>query len=252
MTAVSQVGQAQFRAALLDAAMPVPEGLVDGRGAPAGRRYSVYRNNVAVSLTEALIKGFPVVTRLLGEVNMKGLAGLYLRQHPPTSPILMFYGDSFPDFVATLPQLEHLGYLPDVARIDLALRQSYHAADADPIDPAALAALPPDALVAARFTLAPALRLIRSRWPIHAIWRFNTEDGAPRPEPGGQDVVILRPGFDPEPHLLPPGGAACIAVLRDGGTLGDAHEAATAEAPGFDLAPILSLLLAGGAITSLH
>lgn len=246
------VGQDQFRAALLDPTLPVPEGLTDGAGVPAGRRYAVYRNNVAVSLTEALIEGFPVVTKLLGEVNMKGLAGLYLRQHPPTSPILMFYGESFPDFVAGLPQLAHLGYLPDVARIDLALRQAYHAADADPVDPAKLAALPPETLVAARLTLAPALRLIRSPWPIHAIWRFNTEDGAPKPDPGGQDVAILRPAFDPEPHLLPPGGGACIAALMAGASLGEAHDAAVAETPEFDLSQVLSILLAGGAICDLH
>lgn len=246
------VGQDQFRAALLDPAQPVPEGLTDGAGAPAGRRYSVYRNNVAVSLTEALIEGFPVVTKLLGAVNMKGLAGLYLRRHPPTSPILMLYGDSFPDFVATVAQVAHLGYLADVARIDLALRHSYHAADADAVDPAALAALPPEALVAARLTLAPALRLIRSPWPIHAIWRFNTEDGAPKPEPGGQDVAVLRPGFDPEPHLLPPGGAACIAALMSGATLGEAHDAGVTETPEFDLSQVLSILLAGGAICDIH
>ena len=246
------VGQDQFRAALLDPAQPVPEGLTDGTGAPAGRRYAVYRNNVAVSLTEALIEGFPVITKLLGEVNMKGLAGLYLRRHPPTSPILMLYGDSFPDFIATVPQVAHLGYLADAARLDLALRHSYHAADADPVDPAALATLPPEALVAARLTLAPALRLIRSPWPIHAIWRFNTEEGAPEPDPGAQDVVILRPGFYPEPHLLPPGGAACIAALMAGATLGEAHDAGLAETPEFDLAQVLSLLLAGGAICAIH
>lgn len=246
------VSQDIFRAALLDAAQPIPDGLIDGQDRPAGRRYNVYRNNVAVSLTEALRQGFPVITKLLGQQNMDGLAGLYLRAHPPGSALMMHYGAEFPDFVASLPQLAHLGYLPDVARLELALRRSYHAADATPIDPGDLGARSPEALLNTRLILAPALELIRSPWPIHAIWLFNTEDNAPKPAPVAQDVVILRPEFDPLPHALAPGGGAFIAALNAGQTLGSAHDAALAEAPDFDLAASLALLISGGAITSLN
>ena len=246
------VDQDLFRAALLDPAQPVPDGLVDGTARPAGRRYNVYRNNVAVSLTEALREGFPVITKLLGQQNMDGLSGLFLRAHPPQSPVMMFYGAEFPAFIADMPQLAHLGYLADVARIELGLRRAYHAAGVPPIDPQALASLPPEGLLTTTFTFAPALQLIRSDWPIHAIWRFNSEAAAPKPEAGAQDVLILRPEFDPYPHLLPPGGAALITALINAHTLGAALDAATAEAPGFDLTPLLALLLDGGALTSLN
>ena len=249
MTAVTQD---MFRAALLDAAQPVPEGLLDGHDHPAGRRYNVYRNNVAVSLTEALCDGFPVITKLLGQQNMDGLAGLYLRAHPPSSPLMMFYGEQFPDFIVGLPQLSHLGYLPDVARLELAMRQSYHAADSAPIDPAQLGSLSPDALMAARFTLAPSLHLIRSQWPLHAIWRFNTEEGAPQPQAMAQDVVILRAEYDPIPHPLPRGGGTFLASLLAGHTLGAAHEAASNHVTDFDLGPILALLIQSNALISLH
>jgi len=248
MTAVSQD---IFRAALLDAAQPVPDGLLDGASRPAGRRYNVYRNNVAVSLTEALCEGFPVITKLLGQQNMDGLAGLYVRAPPPSSPLMMFYGDQFPAFISEMPQLAHLGYLPDVARLELAMRRSYHAADAAPIDPATLGALPPDALMAARVRIAPAVQVVPSPWPIHAIWRFNTQDGAPKPTAQAEDVVILRPAFDPMPHVLPAGGAAFLEALMADDPLGLAHDAATQTAPDFDLGPLLALLIQGGALMSL-
>lgn len=245
-------GQETFRAALFEPAQAVPDGLRDGHGGPAGRRFAVYRNNVAVALTEALESGFPTVRKLLGPQNFRGLAGLYLRAHPPASPVMMLYGGTLPAFIAKTPQLAHLGYLPDVARLDLALRESYHAADARPVAPEVLAAIPAKALEGIRLSLAPALRLLRSRWPLHAIHRFNHEPGAPKPVPRAEDVLVTRPGFDPLPRLLPPGGGAALAALRDGRTLGAALAAGTAEDPAFDPAALLTLLSQDGCITGVE
>ncbi|MEY8839921.1 putative DNA-binding domain-containing protein [Cribrihabitans sp. XS_ASV171] len=244
------VSQEAFHGALLDPARAHPKGLCDGQARPAGRRFDVYRNNVAVSLTEALHEGFPVIAKLLGPQNMDALAGLYLRQHPPASPLMMRYGAEFPDFLASLPQLSHLGYLPDVARLELVLRRAYHASDAEPIDPQALA-IAPKALMDATLTFAPAVQLIRSPWPIHAIWRFNTEDGAPKPVAGPQDVIVTRPEYDPVPRLLPQGGADWIAAVQAGESLAAAQDRALALTPDFDLAALLALLLGDSALSSL-
>lgn len=245
------VDQTQFRTALLDPARARPEGLTDGAGQPAGRRFDVYRNNVAVALTEALETAFPVIAKLLGERNFRTMAGVFLRAHPPSSPLMMFYGAEMPGFLQAFEPTSQIGYLPDVARLELALRESYHAADADPVDPGVLQAMDPGLLMGARIGLAPSLRLVRSPWPVHAIWRFNTEPEAPKPQMEAQNIAVLRPDMDPVPHLLPRGGGAFIAALLAGETLAGAMDAATAEAPDFDLTATLSLLIGQGAITSL-
>ena len=242
--------QTAFHAALLDGAHPVPDGLTDGQNRPAGRRYNVYRNNIAVSLGEALATGFPVIAKLLGPQNFDGIAAIYLRAHPPQSPLMMQYGQDFPDFLAGFAALSHLGYLADVARLELALRAAYHAADAQPVDPAMLQSISPETLMAAHIRLAPAVRLVRSDWPIFDIWRYNTEENAPKPQAGAQDVLITRPEFDPAPHLLPPGGAAWIAALSDH-TFGAAHDIALKENPNFDLGTALGLLVQGNAMTDI-
>ncbi|MVO16924.1 DNA-binding domain-containing protein [Parasedimentitalea huanghaiensis] len=243
--------QSQFTRAMMDASIPVPEGLMDAQSRPAGRRFDVYRNNVAVSLTEAMHAAFPVIAKLLGRENMDGLSGLYLRAHPPSSPLMMFYGEHFPDFLAAMEQLNHLGYLPDVARLELSMRRSYHAADSVPIDPEKLAQLSPDALMQTEVKFAPSMQVIASPWPIFDIWRYNTQDGAAKPDGVAQDVMITRPEFDPAPHLLPPGGAAFIVALQRGQDIGSAHEAALAKTPEFDLGATFTLLLQGGVILKL-
>lgn len=248
---MNSIPQTLFRDALLDPTQAVPDGLSDSAGRPAGARFNVYRNNVAVSLNEALHTGFPVIAKLLGKENMDGLTGLFLRAHPPSHPVLVLYGDALPDFIASLPQLEHLGYLPDVARLELALRRAYHAADADPIAPEALAALAPEDLMTTQAKLAPSVQILCSDWPIYDIWRFNTEDGAPNPAPVAQDVLITRAEFDPVPALLSAGDAVWIEALRQGQTFGAALEAAQTCAPNFDMTHPLTRLLAGNALTSL-
>lgn len=236
--------QDDFTRALRDAGTAPPKGLLDGAGRGAGRRFDVYRNNVAVSLLEALRTAFPVLRKLLGDANFTILARAFAAAHPPSSPLMMFYGAEMPAFVADFGPTAGTRYLPDVARLELALRESYHAADAEAVAAERIASLPPEELVGARLGLQPAARLIRSDWPVFSIWRFNTEDGAPKPEMTAEDVLILRPGFDPEPHLLPPGGGAVIARLLSGATLGEAQDGIDT-----DLAAILAILLGHGAIT---
>jgi hypothetical protein len=238
--------QTEFASALLNPEAALPAGLIDPQGRPAPKRFSVYRNNVASSLTRALEAGFPVVRKLLGPEYFGAVAVLHLRAHPPQSRQIMLYGKDFPGFLAGFPPLRHLPYLADVARLELAIRASYHAADSLPVDATALA-LPEVALLSSRFSLAPSLRMIRSPHPVFSIWLANAR-GGPAPTPGAQDVLVLRRDYDPEPQLLPPGAAAFIATLQDGQTL---SQALTEAGAGFDLGPVLTLLLANHALTGI-
>ena len=245
------VSQDSFVTALLDPEATVPEGLANPDGAAASKRFDVYRNNVAVSLTEALGTAFPVIKQLVGDAFFDQMASIFLRQHPPSSPLMMFYGAEMPAFLKDFEPAQKIGYLPDMARLELAIRHSYHAADAAPIDPTVLQSTPPDVLMMSHLTLAPAVRLVRSDWPIHAVWMFNKVEGSPKPAMAAEDVLVVRPEYDPELLLLPKGSADFIAGLRAGNTFGEALDTASQRAPDFDLTTTLGILLSGGAITSL-
>ncbi|MEP2784507.1 MAG: DNA-binding domain-containing protein [Pseudoruegeria sp.] len=245
------VGQSDFTTAILDPELAVPTGLVDPDGRPAGKRFSVYRNNVVVSLTEALGTAFPVIKKLVGDTFFDALAGVYLRRFPPHSPLMMFYGENMPDFLAGFEPVQHLGYLPDIARLELAMRHSYHAADTIAISPERLQDLSPDRLMASTLRFAPAVQLLRSHWPIAGIWTFNMIEGAAQPVQTGENALITRPEYDPTITALPPGGGVFVAALTSGETFGEALDKATAATEAFDLSQTLGILITGAAITDI-
>lgn len=241
--------QTAFQAAILDPEAAVPDGVINPDGTPAQKRFNVYRNNVAVSLSDALETAFPVVRKLVGDAFFCAMAGVYLRKHPPKSPLMMFYGDAMPQFLGRFGPAKSIAYLPDIARLELALRHSYHAADATPVDVHALSTRAPDALMSAKLRIAPATQTVSSDYPLHAIYRANTQTDAPKPVMQAESVLITRAAFDPEIHPINAAAATCVAALQKGQSLGQAM--ATADKT-LDLGAILGLLLAQGAVTEIY
>lgn len=239
-------GQIDFAAALLDSELPVPAGLIDPQGRAAGKRFGVYRNNVVSSLIEAMRASFPVIHKLLGDENFTNICGLFVRQHPPQSPVLMFFGSAFPDFLEDFPPLAHLPYLRDVARLELAQRHSYHAADATPLGAEVFEGLDDGGLSRARIDLVPSARIVTSAYPIVGIWRFNMIEGAPKPAPEQECALVYRAEFDPAIEAIDAPTAACLAALQAGATLGEALAAADAIAADYDPSTAIGTLLRCG------
>lgn len=244
-----KVSQSEFHTALRRPDAPVPTSLKDASGASAGRRFDVYRNNVATSLMDALETGFPVIAKLLGSENFRNLAREFQWGHPPASPLMMQYGEGFAEYLDAHPALARFPYLGDVARLEYALRQSYHAADSIPIKPERLE--DPD-LIDARFGFAPTVQIVSSRWPVLSIWRFNTQAGAPKPDAKAEHVLVTRPDYDPTPEEITAGDAALLRELLSDAPLSAALRAAQAVEPEHDLGRILVRLLKGRAITDIH
>lgn len=245
--------QATFAQALLDPDRPLPPGVIAHTHDAPVQRFAVYRNNVVVSLIEALAARFPATQRIVGEEFFRAMAGLFARAYPPRSPLMMQYGDDFPDFIAGFAPAAELPYLADVARLEAARTRAFHAADAAPLPAAAFAAIPPDERAALRVALCPGTAILRSSHPVVTIWAMNTDDGEPAaiedwvPE----DALVSREGFAVAVRRLPPGGAAFLLDLAHGATLGEAAAAAVDGTAAFDLTANLAGLLGAGLVAEI-
>jgi hypothetical protein len=247
------MNQQAFADALLDPQQPCPPGLRAWNGSDPARRFAVYRNNVLASLVGALADSFPVVQQLVGEEFFHAMARLYVEAAPPRSPLLAFYGEDFPDFIASFPPAAGLPYLADVARLELLRVRAYHAADLPPLDATELAAAlsDPERLPGMRLALHPSVATISSAYAIASLWAAHQgllEIASVDPTQA-ECALILRHGLEVEVNRIGPGATAFIQGLGAGIPLGQAVGTALAIEPGFDLGTTLAQLLAGGAIT---
>ncbi|MGE0279604.1 MAG: putative DNA-binding domain-containing protein, partial [Rhizobiaceae bacterium] len=186
--------QDAFALALLQPGSPIPSGIVTAWGEADAARFAVYRNNVFVGLTRALARRFPVTERLVGAAFFHGMARAYAQEHKPATPLMFAYGSDFPDFIAAFAPAASLAYLPDVAQLEAAWSDAYHAADAASLTPIELSALTPDQMETARLTPHPAVRLVRSDHPVGAIWAAHQDDEVARIRDWrAETVLITRP-----------------------------------------------------------
>lgn len=248
---------AAWAAALLDPALPCPDGVRAWNGSDPAVRLAVHRNNLVSGLVDGLGLGFPVTQQLVGEAFFRAMAALFVRQQPPRSAVLAHYGDGLAGFIDHFEPAFSLPYLADMARLEHARSRACHAADAPALTAQAAApALASGARIGElRLVCHPSCGLVRSAHAVVSLWAAHQVAGEPslahidlaQPEA----ALVLRPGLDVHVVPLAPGVAAFVADLLRQACLAHAAASAFAAHPGFDLAAALRLLVVQGALTSI-
>lgn len=247
--------QTAFAQALLDPELPCPSGLITCNGSDPSLRFAVYRNNVMVSLIDALADTYPVVQALVGEAFFRAMARVFAQANPPHSAVMAYYGRDFAAFIAAFPPAASVPYLADVARLEMARVLSFHAADVLPVPASALqAALAnPQQLLSLRLVLHPSVYTVASAFSVGSIWAAHQAEphAAPVDPDLAQAVLVFRHGLVVDTLDMAPGIEAFVSALHTGQTLLEAACAASQVEPEFDLANALALLLRLQLITHL-
>ncbi|NIR29203.1 MAG: hypothetical protein GWN84_07785 [Gammaproteobacteria bacterium] len=244
--------QERFADDLLAESEPMPPSYPWQRGAGGTRRLNVYRNNFRESFTDALRAAFPVVHRLVGDAFFAEMARRYVAQIPSTRGDLTGYGHAFPGFLAQQPELNALRYLPDVARLEWALQESYHAASARPLHPG----VPPEQVPELRFRLHPSVHLLSSDYPITRIWTVNQDgydgDGTVSLDEGGAWVMVHRTDEGVGWQTLRRGAWAFLKAISEGRRFERACDAGLAAEPSFGIHRALPALVADGIVVGIQ
>jgi len=206
-------------------------------------RIGIYRNNVLGNYRRALAATFPVVKKLVGADFFDAAVAVFVRAYPSTRGDVNGYGGDLPRFLDAYEPARPLAYLPDVARLEWAIDQAGIAADAEPLDLAALAEVPEDARAALGFFLSPSARLIESRYPVLHIWQINQpdHDGAERVDlgEGGDSLLVVRGENGVGIERLRAGETALLRAFAGHVPLGVAAARASEADRSFDLSVAL-------------
>jgi uncharacterized protein (UPF0276 family) len=230
--------QSQFSQALFDArneeqVLPLFKGNVQ----LAEQRFALYRGNLVGTWNKTLAAAYPVLQELVGEEFFGGLTRAYGKAFPSDNGDLNLFGAHFAQFLGGFEHVAAYPYFPDMARLEWLLHRAHYAHSDHQVGAADFANLSPEQMDYASLKLNPACSLIRSDWAVVELWQAH-QPGMERTFPAELACpnygLVVRPHWKTDLLALPPAAFALLDTLVQGGTLGQALDAALEVDADFD------------------
>ena len=218
------------------------------------RGLAAYRANAHALAHRALAAACPTVEAMVGADQLPGLARAFWQAHPPDCGDIAEWGQALPDWLATQPALADWPWLPDAARLDLAIHHGERAEDAD-FDAPSLALLGEHDPAELLLHWLPGSTLVRSAYPVVALYRAHQGVAAETTADGlaaarsrlaagqGEHALVWRRGWRCQVLALSEADAGFVQTLLAGCSLGEALAGAE---PGFDFGRWLTQALSQG------
>ena len=143
----------------------------------AVERIGIYANAYFYRLLDCLVEDFPATLAVLGADNFAALVKEYLLEHPPTEPSIVYAGLFLADFLNDHPFAERWPFIADLARLERAILDVFHAADAPALRLETLQAVPSEEWPALKLRTHPAVEIVHSEWRISDVLHTVEEQG---------------------------------------------------------------------------
>ena len=189
----------------------------------ASERVGVYQGMYLMRMVEALATDYPVIKHFLGDDAFDELVTDYVARYPSRSYTLNRLGDHLPQFLADRPDWSQDGFLPDLARFELAMTEVFDEEETPVLSGEDLEAVPPEAWEEARLRPIAALRLLElEHVVVPHLTAFHRDRPCPKPMKLPSWVVVYRRDYSVLRLELSTPEFALLSSLVDGTPLGEA------------------------------
>ncbi len=220
------------------------------------KRLKIYRNNIIGSLTDVMLATFPLTEALVGKEFLEHMARSFILQNPPEQSCLSFYGVGFDQFIEGFEPAKALPYLPDIARLEIAMNEAYYAKDDAALTAKELSDIPHDTLEQLDLNLRTSARIVSSHYPLRLIKDFceNTSDETQNLDisVGGENLLVYRPALDVAIIPLEEDEKEFLNHLTNGDNFGQAADRTLNKFNNFNIGKYLSKHIELETFSSFH
>ena len=209
----------------------------------ARERLEIYANAYFFRLLEVFKEDYPALLAVIGDDNFHNLATSYLVDYPPTEPSVLYAGRKLPAFLRTYPLRDRWPFLADLATLERAMLDVFHAADASPLSTDAMRTIAPSAWPAMRLQLHPATRILDLEWPVDSILHaVEKHDPWHPPQSHPTTVLVWRNNSQVHYRRVERAEHDALRLLARGATFAAVCDAIAAHADA-DSAAMINMLL---------
>jgi hypothetical protein len=171
--------QNDFQQAILTGGDAVLTEILDSPKEKRDLLFGVYRHAYGSRLVESMRNDHDLLHSYLGDEMFDAMGKAYVAANPSQHPNVRWFSRALPEFLQSVEPYSNHPVLSDLAALERALNDAFDAEDAAVLTLAEVAAFPPDAWAALRFTPHPSAIRVDVGTNASAIWLALKNDETP-------------------------------------------------------------------------
>ena len=209
------------------------------------QRTNIYANAYFCRLLECLKEEFPAILAVVGSDDFADLVRDYLVWRPPTEPSIFYAGRYLDEFLRNHRLTERWPFIPELARLERATLESFHAPDVPTFTDEAMRAIPAEQWPTIELRVHPGVEILRGEWRVTEILSA-VEQGDKWVEPAQEanETIVWRRGTSVYYRILETAEIDALALLQRGTSFAAICEAISIANSSCDQVALIGRLLA--------
>ena len=207
-------------------------------------RINIYANAYFYRLLECLKEEYPATLAVIGSNDFAGLTHDYLVWWPPTEPSIFYAGRYLAEFLRNHDLAKCRPFLAELARLERATLDAFHAPDTPVLADEAMRAIPALQWPTIELRSHPGVEILRGQWRVtEVLGAVELGDKWVEPARETNAVIVWRRGTRVHYRILEDAETDALALLQKGASFAAICEAIAMATSSSDQVALIGRLL---------